>query len=237
MKKPPITTILFDLDGTLLNVDMYQFVPSYLTGLARSIDEKMDSEHFVEVMIERTMERLRSDDGSRTNEQFFLEIAWSDLNINAAQFNAGLTTFYRDYLYELQPLIIKLPLARQLMQRCMELGFEVVIATNPVFPRPVVDARLNWGGLGDFDYRLITSFENSCYCKPNPNYFKAILSEIDRSPESCLMVGNDTEHDMSASAVGITTFLVDAWVIDRGWNFVPDYRGSHLDLYRFIGQL
>jgi hypothetical protein len=51
------------------------------------------------------------------------------------------------------------------------------------------------------------------------------------------MVGNDTEHDLSATRVGIKTFLVDTWLIDRGTDFAPDYRGGHLDLYRFLGHL
>lgn len=233
----PITTLLFDLDGTLLNVDMYRFVPAYLSALAQSIDAELDVEQFVDVMIERTMERLRSDDGSQTNEQFFLAVVQRDLNLSAEQFLTGLETFYRQHMFELRPLIECLPLARKLMQCCKDKGFEVVIATNPVFPRPVVDARLNWAGIGDCDYRLVTSFENSRYCKPNPNYFSDILAEIDRTPDSCVMIGNDTEHDMSARSLGITTFLVDTWMIDRGGEYPPDYRGSHHDLLRFIGQL
>jgi len=51
------------------------------------------------------------------------------------------------------------------------------------------------------------------------------------------MVGNDTEHDLSASHLGMTTFLVDTWLIDRRPEFVPDFRGSHLDLFRFLGRL
>lgn len=235
--KSPITTVLFDLDGTLLSVDMYKFIPAYLNRLAESIDPTIDRQQFVDTMIDRTMELLRSDDGSQTNEEFFLSVAQQDFQLTPEQFSSGIRRFCRDRLGELQPLVTSFPLARQLIQCCQTLGFEVVIATNPVFPRPVVDARLEWAGIGDFDYRLVTSFENSCYCKPNPNYFRDILDEIGAVAGNCLMVGNDTEHDLSATTLGITTFLVDTWLIDRGSSFVADYRGSHLDLYRFLGQL
>lgn len=236
-KQLPFTTVLFDLDGTLLNVDMHRFVPIYLNCLAQSIDAEVDSEQFVRVMIKRTMERLRSDDGSQTNEEFFLSVAQSDLDISAEQFLQGLQTFYREHMDKLQSLIISSPMARQLVCICKKLGLEVVIATNPVFPRPLVDARLQWAGIGDCEYLMVTSSENSRYCKPNPRYFRAIMGEIGREPETCLMVGNDTEHDLSAAALGITTYLVDTWIIDRGSDFVPDYRGSHVDLYNFIKQL
>ncbi|MEA3465861.1 MAG: HAD family hydrolase [Thermodesulfobacteriota bacterium] len=235
--KSPITTVLFDLDGTLLNVDMYRFIPAYLKRLAESIDPAIDQQQFIDTMIERTMELLGSDDGSQTNEAFFLSVVQQDFHLAPEQFLSGIRRFCREHLTELQPLVNPFPLARQLMQRCQEQGLEVVIATNPVFPRPVVDARLEWAGIGDFDYQLVTSIENSRFCKPNPKYFSDILDKIGVLAGHCLMVGNDTEHDLSASTLGITTFLVDTWLIDRGSRFVADYRGSHLDLFRFLGQL
>ncbi|MCD6526319.1 MAG: HAD family hydrolase [Desulfuromonas sp.] len=231
------TTVLFDLDGTLLNVDMHQFVPDYLNGLAECIDPEMSSEPFVQRMIERTMQRLHVSDGSQTNEQFFLQVAQQDLGISAQQFHHGLEQFYQQRMGQLKPLIQPLPLARRILQRCVDQGLEIVIATNPVFPRPLVEARLQWGDLADFEFSWVTSFENSSYCKPNPHYFADILEKLQRTPQQCLMVGNDPEHDLSATQLGITTFLVDTWLIERDKGFVADYRGSHLDLFRFLGQL
>jgi hypothetical protein len=52
------------------------------------------------------------------------------------------------------------------------------------------------------------------------------------------MVGNDTEHDLGARSAGIPTFLVDTWLLDRAnGHYVTDFRGGHLDLFRFLGQL
>jgi FMN phosphatase YigB (HAD superfamily) len=232
-----ITTVLFDLDGTLINVDMHQFVPAYLKYLADSIDPQMAVAPFVQQMIDRTIERLNSDDGSQTNEQFYLQAAESDLGITPHQFRQGLEHFFAHHMTKLQPLIQPLSLAQGLVDRCRNKGLELVLATNPVFPRPLVDARLEWGGMSPEDFDLVTSFENSRYCKPNRHYFDDILAVLGRRPEQCLMVGNDTEHDLSAGRLGMTTFLVDTWLIDRSAEFTADFRGSHLDLFRFLGQL
>lgn len=232
-----ITTVLFDLDGTLINVDMHQFVPAYLEHLSTCIDPQMPIRPFIENLVRRTVELLNSDDGRLTNEEFYLQVVEEDLGITPQQFQDGLKHFYRYNMELLRSFVQPLPLAAKLIQRCHEKGLKLVLATNPVFPRPLVEARLNWGGMKVDDFVLITSFENSRYCKPNPHYFEDILVELDCPAEQCLMVGNDTEHDLSASHLGMTTFLVDTWLIDRKPQFVPDFRGSHLDLFRFLGQL
>jgi FMN phosphatase YigB (HAD superfamily) len=111
----------------------------------------------------------------------------------------------------------------------------VVIATNPVFPMRVVESRLARAGLAGFDFQLITSSENCRRCKPNPDYFNDILTQLKLPAEACLMVGNDSEHDLAARKVGIPTFLVDTWLIDRcDGDFTTDLRGDHSALLDFI---
>ncbi len=49
------------------------------------------------------------------------------------------------------------------------------------------------------------------------------------------MVGNDTEHDLAAAQVGIPTFLVETWMIDRlDGAFQSDMRGDHDGLLEFL---
>jgi HAD superfamily hydrolase (TIGR01509 family) len=189
-------------------------------------------------MIKRTMERIeQGSDGQFTNEEFYLQAAETDMALAPEQFQAGLECFCSKKLNDLAHHIQPLPLAPKLMQRCHEKKLQVIIATNPVFPRAVTYARLKWGGIDTFDYLHVTSYETSRHCKPNPEYFQEVLERFELEPDQCLMVGNDTEHDLSASRIGIKTFLVDTWLIDRGSDIVPDFRGNHLDLYRFLGHI
>lgn len=233
-----IDTILFDLDGTLLNVDMHQFIPAYLEALARSIPTDIDTQLFCGSMIKHTMERIeRGSDGRLTNEDFYLQAVKTDMGLEPEQFRAGLECFYAERLEKLAHHIQPLPLAPKLIERCNEKSLQVIIATNPVFPRTVTSARLKWGGIDSFDYLHVSSYETSRHCKPNLGYFSEILDTFNISPERCLMVGNDTEHDLSATYLGIKTFLVDTWLIDRGNSITPDFRGNHLDLYRFLGHI
>jgi FMN phosphatase YigB (HAD superfamily) len=230
--------VLFDLDGTLLQVEMMDFIPAYIERLAVHFADVARHHDFARVMRATTFALISGADGTITNEEFFCSTMEAELGIEGGLFSRRLRCFCADGLASLSPLIRPLPLARGILRRCFERGLKVAIATNPVFPRPLVEARLQWGEIADFPYDLVTSFENSRYCKPHPGYFLQVLEHLCLAPEEVVMIGNDTEHDLGARAAGIASFLVDTWLVDRlDGDFQADFRGNHLDLFRFIGRL
>lgn len=233
----PLQGILFDLDGTLLQVDMQQFIPDYVEGLAEVCADLAERRRFTEVVLKATWALLRSDQGSCSNQQLFHSAIERHLAISPDLFNQRLQRYCAEALPALASLITPHPLVPRIVRGCFDRGLKVVIATNPVFPRPLVEARLAWGGLGDFTFDLVTSYENSRYCKPHPGYFEDILRTLGLAPEHCLMVGNDTEHDLAAKQAGMATFLLDTWLIDRGGGFRPDFRGGHAELCRLVETL
>ncbi|BCR06437.1 hydrolase [Desulfuromonas versatilis] len=241
MENPPleqVRAVLFDLDGTLLGVEMSKFIPAYLEGLSGHFADQVDRRAFARVLTATTFALLRSDDGSRSNQEMLLEAVGLHLGIGRAKWEQGLAAFFREGLEDLEKLITSLPLAREILERCFSRNLQVVVATNPVFPKPLVDARLQWGNLHDFPFALVTSYENCRYCKPHPGYFQDILQSVGLQPGQCVMVGNDTEHDLAARQAGIPTFLVDTWLVDRQQgSFTTDYRGGHEDLLEFVGRL
>jgi len=233
-----VRAVLFDLDGTLLQVEMNAFIPAYIDKLAVHFADVAERRAFTRVVRAATFALIRSDDGETTNEELFYATVERHLGVDGGLFGQRLQRFYADGMADLEGLIRPLPLARDILARCLERGLKVVIATNPVFPRPVVEARLRWGGLADFPFELVTTFENSRYCKPNPRYFHDVLDHLGLTPEEVVMVGNDTEHDLGGSAAGIATFLVDTWLVDRlEGGYRADFRGGHLELFRFVERL
>jgi len=230
--------VLFDLDGTLLQVEMREFVQAYIDGLAKHFPEVPDPAAFGRAIKASIRALLASDEGAASNEEFFLTVLGRHLGIEAALCGERLARYCANGMAGLEPLVRPLALARDILTRCFERGLKVVVATNPVFPRPMVEARLRWAGIADFPFDHVTTFDNSRYCKPHPGYFRDVLGRLGLAPQECVMVGNDTEHDLGARAAGIPTFLVDTWLLDRArGDYVTDYRGGHLDLFRFLGQL
>ena len=58
------------------------------------------------------------------------------------------------------------------------------------------------------DFSLVTTYDNSTFCKPCPGYYREILKKLGKQAEQCRMVGNNPLDDMSAQALGLDVYFV-----------------------------
>ena len=164
-----ITTILFDLDNTLLGNDMEIFLPGYFSLLGQYAARHLNEKQFVAVVLKASAVMTRNTDPTITNH----DVLWQEIEhltgLNPAESEALLDDFYRVEFNELQPLTKFYPAAAELVRTCFAQGLKVVIATNPMFPRRAIEARLAWAGVPvtEFHYELVTSLENMHATKPH----------------------------------------------------------------------
>ena len=110
-----------------------------------------------------------------------------------------------------------------------------MLATNPLFPAVATESRIRWAGLQKEDFELVTTYENSKHCKPNPDYYRDIIEEIGVRPEECLMVGNDVNEDMIAESLGMKVFLLTDCLINKEEKDITVYpNGDFGKLIQFI---
>ncbi|MDI6825089.1 MAG: HAD family hydrolase [Bacillota bacterium] len=227
-----VRSLLFDLDGTLLGLDIDAFVPVYFEALARRFDGILPAGRLVEAILASTWAMVADRDLSRSNEEVF----WSDflprVGLERERLDPIFTAFYRDVFPSLGDLARPVPEARRVLGHALSRGYRLVLATNPLFPRVAIVERMRWGGIHDIPFALVTAYEDMHACKPQPEYYREILQLLGASPEECLMVGNDVQEDLAASLVGIRTFLVEGpFLRDKGHpRYEPDLRGTLLDL-------
>lgn len=230
-----IKAVLFDLDGTLIDVDMNRFVPVYLRRLTEYMKDQVNPVHAMRSLHHAVAAMFANTDASRTLESILLDVLAAELAITPEQYAECLEQFCRNDLEELRPLVTGHPLSSQLVDSALDRGWEVVLATNPIFPRSVIDARLSWGNLDGGVFHHVTDYETAHFCKPSVNFFKEVLDRLQLPAEACLMVGNDTLHDLSASQVGMQTCLLTPWSISRpGTQFRADWQGRHEELLALI---
>ena len=117
-------------------------------------------------------------------------------------------------------------------------GFKLILATNPIFPAVATESRIKWAGLNKDDFLLYTTYENSHYCKPNPDYYREICEKLSLNPTECLMVGNDAEEDAAAEKLGMKVFLLTDCLINKKGKDISGYpHGGFKELTEYTDKI
>lgn len=235
MPQDSYQAVLFDLDGTLLQVQMHTFIPKYISAFHHCCQDLVSHQPLQEAMRAGIHLLLETQDGVCTNHQRLFDFVATQLGLDSALLQHRYADFLASNYEFLASEIEPLAMANALVEICTRAKIKVVLATNPVFPRSLIEARCRWGGIDVTAFDLVTSMENSRYCKPQLGYFYDLAAQLGLAPQNCLMVGNDTIHDLAAGETGMTTWLVDPWIMVRkGLNFTPHFRGNHEELRDFL---
>ncbi|MBC7236109.1 MAG: HAD family hydrolase [Chloroflexi bacterium] len=232
-----IKALLLDLDDTLLLNDMETFGQHYFEALLAKVAPICPSEPFVKAL-RAGMQAMFDNDGTRgSNADVFAASFFAQLPCEPQKLLALLDEFYRCDFEVLRVHTTPDPDARRLVSTAFARGYQVAIATQPVFPLPAILARLRWAGAGadEFPYDYVSSYETMSACKPHPAFFQTLVERLGREPDECLMVGDDPEADMAAGRLGLKTF----WVKRGAWRprhmYVScDARGSLAELIKLI---
>lgn len=233
-----IKAILFDLDGTLLNIDMDTFLKHYFHKMAVMAQEYgFDGRILIDQVWKSTGFMIANRNPALLNEEAFM----SDFFASQA-FPEDVTRVFFEHFYEktfprLKEHCQNYPLVPVIVESAFARPMKVVIATNAVFPRIAIQQRLEWAGIGHFPFDLVTSYEIMHFCKPHPEYYQEISDIIAVPPHECLMVGNDREEDLTAASIGMRTYLVEDGLIDRGSGLKPDWQGTLVQLKAFLEQI
>jgi len=218
---------LFDLDGTLLQLDTEEFTAEYLKEICRAVAPVVDPARFVKALMAGT-EAMRSNRNPQvTNENAF----WMDFRPRLADIIEELEPVIRDFydhgFKKLARAVRPCPGARRAVRAAVNSGLRIVLATNPVFPLSAIRDRMVWAGVEDFPWEFATSYEEMHFCKPHPEYYREIACRLGLPENLCLMAGNDAAEDLAAARVGMRTYLVTDHLIDPGrMELSPDWLGS-----------
>ncbi len=103
------------------------------------------------------------------------------------------------------------------LEACRALGIKVALATNPTFPEACTRERMRWAGVDGFPFDHATFIENATRAKPWGRYYEEVCAALGVSPERCLMVGNDPKNDFARDGVPLRTCYVGRGTVRRAW--------------------
>lgn len=233
-----IKAVLFDLDGTLLPMDNDEFTKGYFQMLAAKLEPHgYDAKQLING-IWAGVAAMVANDGSITNENAFWAEMGRIFGDGCVEDAPVFEDFYNNEFAGARVFCGFAPEAKLIVEQARSAGMTPVLATNPIFPLCATRHRIAWAGLAPEDFALVTTFENSCRCKPNPEYYRDISARLGLSPEECAMVGNDADEDLAALETGMKAFLLTDCLINRSardFSSVP--HGGFAELKSFIDSL
>ncbi len=234
-------TLLLDLDDTLLHNHIDEFLPAYLKLLSDELAPYAPPEAMVPQLLSATRkmaENLRPD---CTLKQIFDAAFFPALGLTPEDLQVVFKRFYDEKFPSLRYLTRPKPEAARLVQAAFERGYQVVVATNPLFPRRAIEHRLAWAGLpaDQYPFTLITSYETFHFSKPNPAYYAEILGRLNWPEGGILMVGDDWKRDIQgASGLGLATYwLPNGATLDAEMMQAATSRGELAQLLDWIDDL
>ena len=229
--------ILFDLDGTLLPMDLDQFTEGYFHLLAQTAAPYGYREETLVPALWKGVGAMGKNQGNRSNCEAFWETFAQVLGPQVYDHIPIFDAFYATEFQKARSFTGPNPRASQAVALARRKAERVILATNPLFPPAGVRIRLSWVGLRPEDFDWVTDYENSSACKPNPAYYWEILNRMHLEPSCCLMVGNDVQEDVEAAgAAGLETFLVTDCLINRG-GMPGCAQGDFTALLQFLEEL
>lgn len=230
-----LTTVLFDLDGTLLPMDQDVFTRGYFKELAaKAAPRGYEAKGLVDAIWAGTAAMVKND-GSQTNEEAFWGRFAQIYGEQALKDKPLFDEFYENEFQNAQKLCGFAPEAAQAVAEAKRLGLRVALATNPIFPEAATCSRIRWAGFEPEDFELFTAYENTSCCKPNPAYFECVAQRLGVEPVECLMVGNDAAEDTAAEAAGMSVFLLTDCLINNEQRDISVYpHGSWPQLMEYL---
>ena len=205
-------TLLLDLDDTCLGNSMETFIPAYLDALGEHLAEYVPPDKMVPTLLASTQLMLQNQRPDLSLKQVFDQAFFPALEIDQDDFQEQIDSFYVEKFPSLEALTQFRPEAVQMVEGAFARGYNVVIASNPLFPLTAILQRLDWAGLPrqKFPFRLIPSYESFFFAKPNTAFFAETLSRLGWPEGPVVMVGDDFNLDIApARKMGIGTFWIN----------------------------
>lgn len=230
-----IDAVLFDLDGTLLDIDIDGFLRRYFAVLGPAMAPLLggDARAALAGVMSGT-DAMQSDHPGRTNMDVFAERfhAQTGVDLRAKTPAETIDSFYAEVFPTLREGMGPRPGALESIEAARGAGLRIAVATNPIFPMSAIRERMRWVGLDPEDVDTVTSYETSTACKPFSAYFLETAARLGVEPDRCLMVGDDSALDMPAAQTGMKTFYVGRPPLPDS-----DWRGTMLDVAELLSGL
>lgn len=216
-RKTNITTVLFDLDGTILDTNEL-IIQSFLYALDGLMPEGFGRNDIIPSMGMPLVYQLGLFSGREQNQV------------------EDLVKKYREYnLREHDRFVTAFPQVNMVLKRLKEEGCQLGVVTTKM--RLTTEMGLKLTGIYDYMDTLVT-IDDVQHAKPHPEPIQLALKQLKADPAQTLMIGDSVVDMQSAVAAGVCPVGV-AWSL-KGEEKLREAGAEHMlhqmaDLFALVG--
>ncbi|MGZ6311665.1 MAG: HAD family hydrolase, partial [Bdellovibrionota bacterium] len=201
----PVRQLLVDLDGTLLLARDLPLRASFMRSAYAKI--RRHGGWLGGLRGLRALLSERKEGGVETNRARTTALFAEALRVNTAKAEEILEEAVLSHFPKLRPHFYAAPGALDFLEWA-KTRFPMVLATNPVWPEPIVNLRVDWAGVAPGTFRSVTHSDRMHACKPSGDYYRELLAQEGFEAGSSLLIGDHLKMDLPATRVGIPVFIV-----------------------------
>lgn len=238
MAQSAYKAIFFDLDGTLLPMEIDKFMGSYFSTLKSFVSINNKEFEPFDRGLRQGIRAMSNHEDNRLNTEVFWEAFLSQVEGGVDEWNPLLNSFYENDFGGIGKEVVPNYHAVESVKILRDKGYPLTLATMPMFPSAAVEWRLRWAGVDSGVFDRITTYENSTSVKPKLSYFVENVQAAGVKPHEILMVGNNTKEDLACLEVGMDAYLVTDFLLNpEGFNLDTVKHGTLEDFAQWAKQL
>ena len=229
--------VLFDLDGTLLPMDVDVFTKRYVGSIVEFMYKHNRDGKVIANAVYAGVVAMGTNTGTMTNEDAFWNAFKKESGIEKKDIEDDFMEYY-ETVFDSVDAGVQSENMIESIKVLKEKGYKLYLTTNPLFPSIATQKRIKWAGLNIEDFEIVTTYEDFYHCKPNTAYYQEVIDRCHLDIKECMMVGNDVKEDGIVETMGIPVYLVNDYLLNK-YNLDIDttYLGTSLEFLEFVKQL
>lgn len=214
--------IFFDMDGTLLPIEVRDFLVPFYQLLEVASQRVGYDAAAMRVAVNDGIFGMYDHPETETNAAAFWRGFFSKLfdgnepgDTERRRLCAFLDDFYAHDFNHAGEGVVPNPAAQRAIRTLYDKGYPLYLTTMPMFPLSAIKWRMKWAACDIGLFSRVTTFDNSTSVKPYAAYYQENIQLADVAPERILMVGNNTTDDLACLECGMDAYLVTDYLINH----------------------
>ena len=229
--------ILFDLDGTLLPMDIDLFTKQYVGSIVEFMSKNGRNGKLIANAVFKGVIAMGQNTGAVTNEVAFWNAFKEESGIDKKDIEDEFMVFY-ETVFDSVDSGVQSPNMIEAVSVLKEKGYKLYLTTNPLFPSIATQKRVKWAGLDINDFEIVTTYEDFSHCKPSTAYYQEVIDRCHLDIKECMMVGNDVKEDGVVETMGIPVYLVNDYLLNKyNLEINSTYLGTSQEFLGFVKSL